>query len=30
MDAHRLWLLSDFIGANKVLFKIPVYQRNYD
>lgn len=30
MDAHKLWLLRDFIGANKVLFKIPVYQRNYD
>ncbi len=23
-------MLRDFIGANKVLFKIPVYQRNYD
>lgn len=30
MDAHKLWLLRDFIGANKVLFRIPVYQRNYD
>lgn len=30
MDAHKLWMLRDFIGVNKVLFKIPVYQRNYD
>lgn len=30
MDAGKLWMLRDFIGANKVLFKIPVYQRNYD
>ena len=30
MDAHKLWLLRDFIGTNKVLFRIPVYQRNYD
>jgi uncharacterized protein with ParB-like and HNH nuclease domain len=30
MDANKLWMLRDFIGANKVLFKIPVYQRNYD
>ena len=30
MDAGRLWFLGDFIGTNKVLFKIPVYQRNYD
>ena len=30
MDAHKLWMLRDFIGTNKVLFKIPVYQRNYD
>lgn len=30
MDAHKLWMLRDFIGAQKVLFKIPVYQRNYD
>ena len=27
MDAHKLWMLRDFIGTNKVLFKIPVYQR---
>ncbi len=30
MDAHKLWILRDFIGTNKVLFRIPVYQRNYD
>lgn len=30
MDAHKLWMLRDFIGTNKVLFRIPVYQRNYD
>lgn len=30
MDANKLWVLRDFIGINKVLFKIPVYQRNYD
>lgn len=30
MDAHKLRMLRDFIGTNKVLFRIPVYQRNYD
>lgn len=30
MDANKLWMLRDFIGTNKVLFRIPVYQRNYD
>lgn len=30
MDAHKLWMLRDFIGTNKVLFRIPVHQRNYD
>ena len=30
MNAGKLWLLREFIGTNKVLFKIPVYQRNYD
>ena len=30
MDAYKLWMLRDFIGTNKVLFRIPVYQRNYD
>ena len=24
MDAHKLWMLRDFIGTNKVLFRIPV------
>ena len=30
MNAYTLKLLGDFIGSNKVLFRIPVYQRNYD
>ena len=30
MKADALWFLSDFIATNKVVFKIPVYQRNYD
>ncbi len=30
MLAHRLWLMNDIIAENKVIFKIPVYQRNYD
>jgi len=30
MDAGNLWMLREFIGTNKVLFQIPVYQRNYD
>ncbi len=30
MEAHKLLILRDFIGASKVLFRIPVYQRNYD
>lgn len=30
MDADKYWLIKDFIRENKVLFKIPVYQRNYD
>lgn len=30
MDANKAWMLSDFIGTNKVQFQIPVYQRNYD
>ena len=30
MDAGKLWILRDFIGTNKIQFKIPVYQRNYD
>lgn len=30
MDARKIWLLRDFIAPNKTLFRIPVYQRNYD
>ena len=30
MNVDKIWLLSDLIGTNKILFKIPVYQRNYD
>lgn len=30
MKADTLHLLGDLIGSNKVLFRIPVYQRNYD
>jgi len=30
MEAGKLWMLREFIGTNKVLFRIPVYQRNYD
>jgi len=30
MHAEKLWMLREFIGTNKVLFRIPVYQRNYD
>ena len=30
MKADTLQLLGDLIGSNKVLFRIPVYQRNYD
>ena len=30
MDANKIWMLRDFIGARKVVFRIPVYQRNYD
>lgn len=30
MEAGKLWMIRDFIGQTKVLFKIPVYQRNYD
>ena len=30
MDAKRVWMIGDFIGKTKVLFQIPVYQRNYD
>ena len=30
MEANKRYILRDIIGANKTLFKIPVYQRNYD
>ena len=30
MKAGNFLLLRDFMGANKVIFQIPVYQRNYD
>lgn len=30
MKANRMWLFSDVIEKNKRVFKIPVYQRNYD
>ena len=30
MQPNRVWLFSDLIEKNKRIFKIPVYQRNYD
>lgn len=30
MDAHRRWLFSEVLETNKRVFKVPVYQRNYD
>ena len=30
MQPYRVWLFSDLIEKNKRVFKIPVYQRNYD
>lgn len=30
MDARKIWILQDFIAPNRILFRIPVYQRNYD
>ena len=30
MKADAMKLMADLMGANKVLFRIPVYQRNYD
>lgn len=30
MDAGKLFIIQKFIGQQDVLFKIPVYQRNYD
>lgn len=30
MQPYRVWLFSDLLEKNKRVFKIPVYQRNYD
>jgi len=30
MQPHKVWLFSDLIEKNRRVFKIPVYQRNYD
>lgn len=30
MKANRMWLFSDILEKNKRVFKVPVYQRNYD
>lgn len=30
MNPYRVWLIQDLIEKNKRVFKIPVYQRNYD
>lgn len=30
MQPYKVWLFSDLIEKNKRVFKIPVYQRNYD
>lgn len=30
MQPHRVWVFSDLIERNKRVFKVPVYQRNYD
>lgn len=30
MQPYRAWLFSDIIEKNKRVFKVPVYQRNYD
>lgn len=30
MDAKKIWMLQDFMASNRILFRIPVYQRNYD
>ena len=30
MKANKMWLFSDLIEKNKRVFKVPVYQRNYD
>ena len=30
MKANRMWIFADVLEKNKRVFKIPVYQRNYD
>ena len=30
MKANRMWLFSDVLEKNKRVFKVPVYQRNYE
>lgn len=30
MKANRMWLFSDVLEKNKRVFKVPVFQRNYD
>lgn len=30
MKANRMWLFADVLEKNKRVFKVPVYQRNYD
>ena len=30
MQPNKAWLFSDIIEKNKRVFKVPVYQRNYD
>lgn len=30
MQPYRVWLFSDLLEKNKRVFKVPVYQRNYD
>ena len=30
MKVNRMWLFSDVLEKNKRVFKVPVYQRNYD
>lgn len=30
MQPYRVWVFSDLIEKNKRVFKVPVYQRNYD
>lgn len=30
MQPYKVWVFSDLIEKNKRVFKVPVYQRNYD